>query len=233
MSNPGCELCGAAASLRCSKCLTTYYCCKEHQRSDWKDHKKFCFDAKQFKDEKTICAKVKPSSQECFMLVSGVIKSTKSRYGGDEDQVGLVDVRVPITADQLVRFTDSPSHACRFVEEILTLPNHPFMLGLRPIIQEKRILCCNPDCEKRADRAQLDPACFAMNPPIGQTTNEFHAFIMQQPGVHRRGERSQPGAGGQEQSQSGGQNDAGHDPGGTRHAVPEYVREFLSQGVLF
>jgi len=30
------------ASFRCSKCKCRYYCSPEHQRLDWKEHKKFC-----------------------------------------------------------------------------------------------------------------------------------------------------------------------------------------------
>uniref|UniRef100_Q9GZT9-3 Isoform 3 of Egl nine homolog 1 n=1 Tax=Homo sapiens TaxID=9606 RepID=Q9GZT9-3 len=35
-----CELCGKMENLlRCSRCRSSFYCCKEHQRQDWKKHK--------------------------------------------------------------------------------------------------------------------------------------------------------------------------------------------------
>ncbi|EPS95649.1 hypothetical protein FOMPIDRAFT_1080114, partial [Fomitopsis schrenkii] len=40
-----CRFCGAQASLRCSQCKTTFYCCKEHSTSDWKRHKRLCVPA--------------------------------------------------------------------------------------------------------------------------------------------------------------------------------------------
>ncbi|KAG8444308.1 hypothetical protein GDO86_009478 [Hymenochirus boettgeri] len=38
-----CELCGKMENLlRCGRCRTSFYCCKEHQRQDWKKHKLLC-----------------------------------------------------------------------------------------------------------------------------------------------------------------------------------------------
>ena len=38
-----CELCGSFENLMlCAGCHSTWYCCKEHQRSDWKKHKATC-----------------------------------------------------------------------------------------------------------------------------------------------------------------------------------------------
>ena len=40
---PGfCELCFKAATTNCSRCKKTFYCSREHQREDWKNHKKSC-----------------------------------------------------------------------------------------------------------------------------------------------------------------------------------------------
>ncbi|XP_074640975.1 egl nine homolog 1-like [Tubulanus polymorphus] len=39
-----CGYCGADDYLMlCSRCKNAWYCCKEHQRVHWKDHKKLCF----------------------------------------------------------------------------------------------------------------------------------------------------------------------------------------------
>ncbi|XP_069699059.1 egl nine homolog 1 [Periplaneta americana] len=38
-----CEVCGVTERvLRCSRCRCVYYCSKEHQTQDWKEHKSFC-----------------------------------------------------------------------------------------------------------------------------------------------------------------------------------------------
>ena len=43
-----CALCGAPATKRCSRCKITWYCSVEHQKQDWKRHKKAtCNDAYQ------------------------------------------------------------------------------------------------------------------------------------------------------------------------------------------
>ena len=35
-----CAMCGEPADKRCSRCQLTWYCSVEHQKSDWKRHKK-------------------------------------------------------------------------------------------------------------------------------------------------------------------------------------------------
>jgi len=37
-----CNLCSAPSKSVCQKCKKIYYCCKEHQVQDWKEHKKVC-----------------------------------------------------------------------------------------------------------------------------------------------------------------------------------------------
>ncbi|KAK3269900.1 hypothetical protein CYMTET_21678 [Cymbomonas tetramitiformis] len=38
-----CNLCGSKENLKvCVACHSVAYCCKEHQKSDWKHHKPFC-----------------------------------------------------------------------------------------------------------------------------------------------------------------------------------------------
>lgn len=38
-----CQVCGKTAGVKkCGGCLVVGYCNKEHQRSDWKEHKKMC-----------------------------------------------------------------------------------------------------------------------------------------------------------------------------------------------
>ena len=47
MSNK-CGFCSKEASFRCSRCKTTFYCNREHQKKYWKVHKKECFNIEDF-----------------------------------------------------------------------------------------------------------------------------------------------------------------------------------------
>ncbi|XP_059393730.1 egl nine homolog 1-like [Carassius carassius] len=41
-----CELCGKMENLmKCGRCRSSFYCSKEHQRQDWKKHKRMCKEA--------------------------------------------------------------------------------------------------------------------------------------------------------------------------------------------
>ena len=37
-----CNMCDNSASHKCSVCQDVYYCCREHQKQDWKKHKLVC-----------------------------------------------------------------------------------------------------------------------------------------------------------------------------------------------
>ncbi|XP_072400359.1 SET domain-containing protein SmydA-8 isoform X1 [Diabrotica undecimpunctata] len=37
-----CQVCQKPADQRCGGCHSVHYCCKEHQKNDWKQHKKHC-----------------------------------------------------------------------------------------------------------------------------------------------------------------------------------------------
>lgn len=40
--NPLCELCHLRASHTCGHCFAAWYCGRQHQKKDWKDHKYLC-----------------------------------------------------------------------------------------------------------------------------------------------------------------------------------------------
>ncbi|CAM4731844.1 unnamed protein product [Leuciscus chuanchicus] len=43
-----CELCGKMENLmKCGRCRSSFYCSKEHQRQDWKKHKRVCKEAEE------------------------------------------------------------------------------------------------------------------------------------------------------------------------------------------
>lgn len=37
-----CAICKKTANQKCGGCHLIYYCTKEHQKTDWKNHKKQC-----------------------------------------------------------------------------------------------------------------------------------------------------------------------------------------------
>ena len=39
-----CFVCLKPSTMKCSRCLTIQYCCKEYQKQDWKVHKNNCKD---------------------------------------------------------------------------------------------------------------------------------------------------------------------------------------------
>ncbi|KAK6617047.1 hypothetical protein RUM44_005404 [Polyplax serrata] len=41
-----CEVCGEPSRFKCSSCQAVHYCCKDHQKEDWKNHKSTCFSYK-------------------------------------------------------------------------------------------------------------------------------------------------------------------------------------------
>eukprot|EP00095_Tigriopus_kingsejongensis_P012266 maker-scaffold394_size185225-snap-gene-0.22 protein:Tk12266 transcript:maker-scaffold394_size185225-snap-gene-0.22-mRNA-1 annotation:"hypothetical protein DAPPUDRAFT_2393" len=49
-----CQVCAVPAALRCSACFLVFYCQQEHQKSDWKAHKKICAKPFQIKDDEIV-----------------------------------------------------------------------------------------------------------------------------------------------------------------------------------
>ena len=46
----------------CSGCKEVHYCCKEHQKEDWKRHKKGC----KAKEQRKRCTKAKEEEEDCL-----------------------------------------------------------------------------------------------------------------------------------------------------------------------
>ncbi|XP_035634807.1 egl nine homolog 1-like [Oncorhynchus keta] len=62
-----CELCGKMENLlKCGRCRNSFYCSKEHQKSDWKKHKQFCKEA-----EKPPCQPQPESTQQPARTAKG------------------------------------------------------------------------------------------------------------------------------------------------------------------
>jgi hypothetical protein len=166
----GCEVCGALAATQCSKCRTTFYCCKEHQLQDWKNgHKLICQDSKHFPKE-VRNRSVTPSSSQCYLSISGKISDDKGNEVKDLKQ------RVPISAQQLLRFTESPSHLASFLDQ-LTSPKSPYMQDLHKLATANNLKCSDVQCCKPAIGVLLTSACFLTFPPTGNA-NIFPLVIV-------------------------------------------------------
>jgi len=170
----GCELCGAKADLKCSRCLTTYYCCRKHQKKDWPRHKTICRPAGVFPSNAVGVEIRPPKDKPCYFRICGEIKD------GWGNAVG-VDQRFPITAEQLARLADSPSHACTFVDD-LTRPETAFMTNLRDQARAQGFKCTRwseGGCDQPMVGLTLHASCMLMNVPVPPLpSNEFRASIV-------------------------------------------------------
>ncbi|XP_076464401.1 egl nine homolog 1-like [Babylonia areolata] len=85
-----CQLCGALENLSlCGGCHNTWYCCKDHQREDWKLHKRTCKEKQKQKSKEAKQREEEPSSS---YKTSGDTNPVGEQSKGTEDKV---DTTVP------------------------------------------------------------------------------------------------------------------------------------------
>ena len=73
-----CIICGKEDELfKCSQCKSVFYCSREHQKQDWKNHKKVCIPQVPTSDTATI-SKVEPSPSSSTITISKVEPSPSS-----------------------------------------------------------------------------------------------------------------------------------------------------------
>ena len=71
-----CIVCDTNTKMKCSNCHKTRYCCKEHQKFDWKRHKKYCYkNYPSFEERDEICREIVQQTQESFQKYVEMNKS--------------------------------------------------------------------------------------------------------------------------------------------------------------
>lgn len=115
-----CAVCGKEATKRCSRCKTTWYCSAEHQKEDWKIHKK------------TICITSTPASKDQHQADQYTLHKTAfdriiKKYGLDTDAKSTEIAEFLTTADSenkvsaesfAQKFGCTPEEAVVFLEWI-------------------------------------------------------------------------------------------------------------------
>ena len=62
-----CLLCDKIASLKCTGCNWAFYCNRDHQRKDWKNHKPYCSATKEFNNTFLVSALNHSASEKEIM----------------------------------------------------------------------------------------------------------------------------------------------------------------------
>ena len=69
-----CNVCKKEALKVCSRCKAVFYCCVEHQKDDWKQHKPNCVEPKK-EEEKKHNSEIKNNSENKHNSENGVFKN--------------------------------------------------------------------------------------------------------------------------------------------------------------
>ena len=85
-----CILCLEPSKLKCSRCLTIQYCCKECQKKDWKVHKNNCQDNTNTKDlidlhNKAVSYQKQGNNAKAEKLFKELLKHSYTVYGEKHD----------------------------------------------------------------------------------------------------------------------------------------------------
>jgi hypothetical protein len=109
---PACAVCGIAATKTCSRCKDAVYCCADHQRQDWKNHKAKCQDVHQA-DQLTLHKREFDRIVKAYQLDSDEAATAIAEYvtgGGAVEEV--------TAAAFAAKFGTKPEEAVVFLEWI-------------------------------------------------------------------------------------------------------------------
>ena len=116
-----CHVCGSTQSLkRCAKCKTIFYCSREHQISDWKNHK---VDCKARASHVPTCdlAGVKISSAKQDEAGKGTDEDQQQQHVADEFDNSTFDERPYKTCDfekpECYEFPELSKHIAKHLKE--------------------------------------------------------------------------------------------------------------------
>ena len=107
----GCGKCGKAADKRCGSCHQVSYCCPEHQKADWKEHRKVCcpFMVK-YSDELGRYLVASRDLKERTLVIKEAPFTFAPYDQADEDEIG-VD-QAPMCLGCCCRMSDMPDARC-------------------------------------------------------------------------------------------------------------------------
>ena len=104
-----CAICGVLENLKyCGKCQSVWYCNREHQKSDWKDHKKIC---KILKEKQTFADsqnKLTSSSLDSSKSSSNTGTSKVEPIHASHSESSIAAEQQPITSNKSMKRKSKP-----------------------------------------------------------------------------------------------------------------------------
>jgi aspartokinase len=117
-----CAVCGAAATKRCARCQITWYCGKDHQKQDWKRHKRVtCTTAIQETDHHTLHKKEFDRIRKHYKLDSDEKSTEIAEYMtcGETVSAASFAEKFGTSMEEAVVFLEWIQVGVRFKEETL------------------------------------------------------------------------------------------------------------------
>lgn len=115
-----CQLCGALDNLSlCTGCRKTWYCCREHQKADWRDHKRRCASKSKKKESKKtvhgeiVCPLDQSTSGSSITMPTDIAVGDRSAAQWDECKSAETHARsVNKTVKEVYSRDNKPDELC-------------------------------------------------------------------------------------------------------------------------